>query len=309
MGIFNSKIYNGNIEELSIEKNKKTDVETSTNNTELSNYKDYLNNTGLIVVKADLKKLSSYLNTIHEKLYIDKLSTTQFSNLPPDIRVFRPDDRSGHDGPYSKISMGLAGLCLGNSSGMYSIIKTGFMSNNSQKYNFDNDLIVKTVIPSEMLSTNNTNQFNIIYTNIQKQINDIIIPKNIRDKIKNVLDNITDEPFHINSEVMKYQDSELMNKKRLEKIVNMYFCLSINVGLYIFLLKHDKQESDIMTGIFNNIFDTFFEQHHLHKIITNQICTVEESYYSEKFNLTISYITLGIVVILLFIFFAKRYKM
>jgi hypothetical protein len=282
MGIFNSKIYYGNIEELSIEQNKKTDVETSTNNTELSNYKDYLNNTGFIVVKADLKKLSSYLNIIHEKLYIDKLSTTQFSNLPPDVRVFRPDDRAGHDGPYSKISMGLAGLCLGNSSGMYSVIKTGFMSNNSKKYNFDNDLIVKIVIPSEMLSTNNTNQFNIIYTHIQKQLNNIIIPKNIRDKIKNVLNKITNEPSHEN---------------RLEKIVNMYFCLSIIVGLYIFLKKYDKQETDIMTDIFNNIFDKFFDEDHLNKIKKNKICTIEKPYYSEKFILMISYIALAIVII------------
>ena len=301
MGIFNSKIYNGNIEELSIEKNKKTDVETSTNNTELSNYKDYLNNTGLIVVKADLKKLSTYLNTIHEKLYIDKLSTTQFSNLPPDIRVFRPDDRSGHDGPYSRTSMGLAGLCLGSLSGMYSVINTGILSNNSQKCNFDDDLIVKTVISSEMLSTDNSNQFNIIFINIQKQLNNIIIPQHIRDKIRKVLDKITNEPIHKNN--------ELMNKKRLEKIVNLYFCLSINVGLYIFFKKYDKQETDIMTGIFNNIFDTFFEEQHINKIKTNQICTIEKPYYSEKFNLTVSYFALAFVVILLFIFFAKRYKM
>lgn len=296
MGIFNSKIYNGNIEELSIEQN----IETSISNNELSDYKDYLNNSGFIVVKADLKKISSYLNIIYDKLYIDKLSTTQFSNLPPDIRVFRPDDRSGHDGPYSRTSMGLAGLCLGSMSGMYSVIKTGILSNNSKKCNFDDDLIVKTVIPSEMLSMNNSNQFNIIFINIQKQLNDIIIPQNIRDKIKNVLNKITNEPIHKNS--------ELVNKKRLEKIVNLYFCLSINVGLYIFLKKYDKQETDIMTGIFNNIFDTFYEDQNIDKIKANQICTIEKPYYSEKFNLTASYFALAFVVILLFIFFAKRYK-
>jgi len=296
MGIFNSKIFNGNIEELSIEQNKLINIETSKDNIELSNYKDYLNNTGFIVVKADLKKISSYLNIIYDKLNIDKLSTTQFSNLPPDIRLFRPDNRSGHDGPHSITSMGLAGLCLGSMSGMYSIIKTGIMLNNSDKCNFDDDLIVKTLIPSEMLSVNNSNQFNIIYTNLQKQLNNTLLPQNIIDKIKNVLIKITNEPTH-------------KNQKRLEKIVNLYFCLSINVGLYIFLKKYNKQETDIMTGIFNKIFDTFFEEEHIIKIKENQICTIDKPYYSEKFILTASYFTLGIVVILLFIFFAKRYKM
>jgi hypothetical protein len=89
----------------------------------------------------------------------------------------------------------------------------------------------------------------------------------------------------------------------------LYFCLSINVGLYIFLKKYNKQETDIMTGIFNKIFDTFFEEEHIIKIKENQICTIDKPYYSEKFILTASYFTLGIVVILLFIFFAKRYKM
>jgi len=300
MGIFNSKILNGNIEELSIEQNKLSYIETSKYNITLSNYKDYLNNTGFIVVKADLKKISSYLNIIYDKLNIDKLSTTQFSNLPPDIRLFRPDNRSGHDGPHSITSMGLAGLCLGSMSGMYSIIKTGIMLNNSDKCNFDDDLIVKTLISSEMLSVNNSNQFNIIYTNLQKQLNNTLLPQNIIDKIKNVLIKITNEPTHKND--------KLMNDRRLEKIVNLYFCLSIIVGLYIFLKKYNKQETDIMTGIFNNIFDRFFEEEHINKIKTNQICTIEKPYYSENFNLTVSYFALAFVAISLFIFFAKRYK-
>jgi hypothetical protein len=292
MGIFYSKIFNGNIEELLIQENK-INIVTSNINNELLNYKDYLNNTGFIVVKADLKKLSSYLNTVHEKLYIDKLSTTEFANLPPDVRLFRPDNRSGHDGPYSITIMGLGGLCLGSLSGMYSVIKTGFFSNNS-KYNFNDDLIAKIVIPSEMLSIDNTNQFKIIYLNIQKQLNNNILPKKIRDNIKKVLDKIVNEPDKNN---------------RLEKIVNMYFCLSINIGIFIFIKKYGKQKTDIMTDVFNNIFDTFFEEKHINKIKTNQICTIEKPYYSEKFNLTASYFALGIVVILLFLFFAKRYKM
>jgi hypothetical protein len=189
--------------------------------------------------------------------------------------------------------MGLGGLCLGSLSGMYSVIKTGFFSNNS-KYNFNDDLIAKIVIPSEMLSIDNTNQFKIIYLNIQKQLNNNILPKKIRDNIKKVLDKIVNESDKNN---------------RLEKIVNMYFCLSINIGIYIFIKKYGKQKTDIMTDVFNNIFDTFFEEKHINKIKTNQICTIEKPYYSEKFNLIASYFALGIVVILLFLFFAKRYKM
>ena len=117
--------------------------------------------------------------------------------------------------------------------------------------------------------------------------------KNIRDKIKSILNKITNEPYDKNS---------------LEKIVNMYFCLSIIVGLYIFLKKYDKQETDIMTDIFNNIFDKFFDEDHLNKIKKNKICTIEKPYYSEKFILMISYIALAIVIISLFLFFAKRYK-